>query len=180
MKISVNCKRSRSAMTPTGPDSKTSSRQQERLFMQAFHSVNPKIVSDCVFVLFFSHFLFIVSVMNMLSVISDKAARRRNKKEKVLVCVSVYNARTAERSTIQHSTAQHSTNSAPHGTAQHNSAPHQSSTCSDTLKQMTEQFENTQTQLVDQVQVIHFAKVHCFFSLPLPLFQTMNHYLRLL
>ena len=119
--------------------------------------------------------------MNMLSVISDKAARRRNKKEKVLVCVCVcvYNARTAERSTIQHRTAQHSTISAPHGTAQHNSA-HQSSSCSDTLKQMTEQFENTQTQLVDQVQVIHFAKVHCFFSLPLPLFQTMNHYLRLL
>ena len=126
IKISVNCKLSRSAMTPTGPDSKNSSRQQELLFMQAFHGVNPKIVSGCVFVLFFSHFLFIVSVMNMLSVISDKAARRRNKKEKVLVCVCVcvYNARTAERSTIQHRTAQHSTISAPHGTAQHNSAPH--------------------------------------------------------
>ena len=113
IKISVNCKLSRSAMTPTGPDSKNSSRQQKPLLMQALHCVNPKIVSDCVFVLFFSHFLFIVSVMNMLSVISDKAARRRNKKEKVLVCVCV--CVCVQR---PHSRAQH--HSAPYGTAQHN------------------------------------------------------------
>ena len=49
--------------------------------------------------------------MNMLSVISDKAARRRNKNKKVLVCVCVCVQRP-------HSRAQH--HSAPYGTAQHN------------------------------------------------------------
>ena len=60
--------------------------------------------------------------MNMLSVISDKAARRRNKKEKVLVCVCVCVCTTpaqqsaAPFSTVRHSTAQFST--ARHSTAQ--------------------------------------------------------------